>query len=140
MTKYLIDTDWAIHFLNGQSDVIQRLRELREPGNCVLSLISLAEIYEGVYFSRNPELSQLHLDELLAGVIAIGIDDDICRVFGKLRGELRAKRKMIADFDLFIGATAIQHQLTLLTNNRRHFERIEGLHIISVPTSSRKKV
>jgi predicted nucleic acid-binding protein len=31
-----------------------------------------------------------------------------------------------------IAATALQYNLTLLSNNRRHFERIEGLRIESV--------
>jgi tRNA(fMet)-specific endonuclease VapC len=34
--------------------------------------------------------------------------------------------------DLMIAATALQYDLTLLTNNRRHFERVEGLRIQSV--------
>ena len=37
----------------------------------------------------------------------------------------------IADFDLLIGVTALQHDLTLLTNNRRHFELVGGLRIES---------
>ena len=44
----------------------------------------------------------------------------------------RASGELVSDFDLFIGATALRHHLTLLTNNRRHFERIEGLRIISL--------
>ena len=39
---------------------------------------------------------------------------------------------MIGDFDLLIAAMALQYDLTLLTNNRRHFERIDGLRIESV--------
>jgi tRNA(fMet)-specific endonuclease VapC len=39
---------------------------------------------------------------------------------------------MIGDCDLLIGATALRHNLTLLTNNRRHFERIDGLRMESV--------
>jgi len=38
---------------------------------------------------------------------------------------------MIGNFDLLIGATVLRHDLTLLTNNRRHFELIEKLQIIS---------
>ena len=62
----------------------------------------------------------------------IGIDEESCRLFGKERGRLRAERKMISDFDLLIGVTARQHGLTLLTNNRRHFENIQGLRIESL--------
>ena len=36
-----------------------------------------------------------------------------------------------ADDDIWIGATALRHDLTLLTNNRRHFERMQGLSIVS---------
>ena len=36
------------------------------------------------------------------------------------------------DFDLFIAATGLHYGLTLLTNNRRHFERVEGLQIESI--------
>ena len=39
---------------------------------------------------------------------------------------------MIGDSDIWIAATALQYDLTLLTNNRRHFERIEGLRLESV--------
>jgi predicted nucleic acid-binding protein len=38
---------------------------------------------------------------------------------------------LVGDLDLLVGATAIHHDLTLLSNNRRHFDRIEGLRIES---------
>jgi tRNA(fMet)-specific endonuclease VapC len=34
--------------------------------------------------------------------------------------------------DLMIAATALQYDLTLLTNNRRHFDRVDGLQIESI--------
>jgi predicted nucleic acid-binding protein len=46
-------------------------------------------------------------------------------------GRLRAAGMLVGDLDLFIGVTAIHHDLTLLSNNRRHFDRIEGLRIES---------
>jgi predicted nucleic acid-binding protein len=56
----------------------------------------------------------------------------VTRVFGRERGRLRAAGKTVGDFDLLLGATALRHGLTLLTNNRRHFELIGKLQIISV--------
>ena len=61
----------------------------------------------------------------------VEIDPETCRLFGRERGRLRSTGKMVADFDLLIGATALRHDLTLLTNNRRHFEIIEGLRLES---------
>ena len=51
---YLIDTDWVIHHLNGHADIIQRLQALH-PEGLGLSVAALAELYEGVYYSRDPE-------------------------------------------------------------------------------------
>jgi tRNA(fMet)-specific endonuclease VapC len=94
--------------------------------------VSLAELYKGIYSSRDPQDSEQALRDFLAGVSVIGIDEETCQVFGKERGRLRASGELIGDFDLFIGARGLRHHLSLLTNNRRHFERIEGLRIISL--------
>ena len=68
----------------------------------------------------------------LRGAEILGLDDETTRIFGRERGRLRSQSKMIGDFDLLIVATALRHDLTLLTNNRRHFELIEQLRIASV--------
>ena len=129
---YLIDTDWVIDHLNHIERVTTRLEELA-PAGLALSIISLAELYEGVYYSRDPVESEAVLQRFLNPELTIlGIDEEICKTFGKERGRLRAVGLMIGDCDLLIGATALRHNLTLLTNNRRHFERIEGLHMESV--------
>jgi len=129
--RYLVDTDWVIHYLNGHSAIVARIQNLSTEG-IALSVISLAELYEGVFYSRGPQQSEQALQAFLRGVDVLGVDDETTRIFGRERGRLRAEGKMIGDFDLLIGATALRHGLTILTNNRRHFELIENLQIISV--------
>ena len=51
--RYLVDTDWAIDHLHQVSRVIRRLEELARYG-LGLSVISLAELYDGVFGSHNP--------------------------------------------------------------------------------------
>jgi predicted nucleic acid-binding protein len=72
------------------------------------------------------------LEQFLSGVAILPIDDAVCRRFGRLRGSLRLQGKKIGDFDLLIAASALCHNLTLLTNNRRHFEQIGELRIESL--------
>ena len=128
----LIDTDWVIDHLNHIERVTRRLEELA-PEGLALSIISLAELYEGVYCSRDPVESNAALQRFLNPELTIlGLDEETCKIFGKERGRLRAAGLLIGDCDLLIGATALRHHLTLLTNNRRHFERIEGLRVESV--------
>jgi predicted nucleic acid-binding protein len=129
--RYLVDTDWAVNHLNGQQRTRQRLVELVASG-LGFSIISLAEVYEGILYSQDPEKNETGLQHFLQDVTVVGIDEETSRLFGKERGRLRAEGKRVADFDLMIGMTARQHDLTLLTNNRRHFEHIEGLRIESL--------
>jgi len=62
----------------------------------------------------------------------LGVNDGICRIFGEENARLRKEGLNIDDFDLMIGSTCVYHGLKLLTNNRRHFERIKGIEIISI--------
>ncbi len=127
---YLIDTDWVIDFLNDKEPVASKIEELREEGVGV-SIISLAELYEGVYYSRSPETSERKLLGFLSGVAILEIDEEICKMFGKERGKLRKKGLLIGDFDLPIGSISLYYGIPLCTNNRKHYQRIEGLKIAS---------
>ena len=128
--RYLLDTNWVIDRLRQVERVVRRVEEL-EPEGIGISIISLAELYEGVFYSRRPEDDERELRNFLQGIEIVDVDDEICRIFAMERGRLRAAGAIIGDFDIMIGATAKRHGLTLLTNNRRHFERIQGLSIIS---------
>ena len=95
-------------------------------------MISLAELYEGVHYSQDPATSRAALVRFLSTVTVLPIDAEVCDIFGRERGRLRQRGTMIGDFDLLIAATALRHDLGLGTNNRRHFEVVEGLRILTV--------
>ncbi len=129
---YLIDTDWIIDHFNRIEAITQKLEELR-PAGLATSIICIAELYEGVYYSRDPNQSEAVLERFLMDLMVLAVDEEVCRVFGRERGRLRQQRRTIGDFDLLIAATSLRHSLTLCTNNRRHFEMVEGLRIIGQP-------
>ena len=128
---YLVDTDWVVHYLNGRQDIVARLDVLKHQG-LGLSTVALGELYEGVYYSRDAEEDERGLQAFLHGVTLVSLDEETAKIFGRQRGKLRAGGLLIGDSDIWIAATALQYNLTLLTNNRRHFERVEGLRIESV--------
>ena len=129
--RYLVDTDWVIHALHGSPAVVQRLEELTDDG-IGISIISTAELYQGAFYSLEPRANEALLLEFISGYDVIPVDDEICRLFARERGRLKAAGTPISDLDLLIGCTALRHGLTLLSNNRRHFQRLQGLSIISV--------
>lgn len=134
---YLIDTDWVVHHLAGVQAVTSRLESYRQAGLAV-PIPVLAELYEGAFYSSNPEASQARLEEFLAGVDIILADEQTARIFARERGRLRRQGRRIGDFDLLIAAIALQHDLILLSNNRTHFERVPGLELESVDTTAPK--
>ena len=49
--KYLVDTTWVIEYLRGNQDIIQRLQSYEDAGLSI-AIVSLAELYEGVFRSK----------------------------------------------------------------------------------------
>ena len=127
----MLDSDWVIDYLHEIGQTVRRVDELAHQG-LGLSIVSLAELHEGLVTSRDRRADERRLNDFLLGVTVVDVDEDVCRIFGRERARLRAEGNLIGDLDLLIGATAARHGLTLLTNNRRHFERIAGLPIESV--------
>jgi len=129
--RFLLDTDWVIDHFNGIAAITRRLEQLR-PSGLALCVISLAELYEGVHYSRDPAASRRVLSRFVSGLTVVPIDDEICDIFGRERGKLRQHGRTVGDFDLLIGATGLRHGLTICTNNRRHFEVIDGVQLIEI--------
>ncbi len=59
----------------------------------------------------------------------INISPAIMETFGEIKASLGKKGQIIDDMDLLIASTALTHNLILVTNNEKHFRRIEGLEI-----------
>jgi tRNA(fMet)-specific endonuclease VapC len=81
---YLIDTDWVIHYLHAHAGIVARLDEL-QPQGLALSIISLAELSEGVFYSRDPEGDEQDLADFLRGVTVLGLDTDSAKLFGRVQ-------------------------------------------------------
>ena len=128
----MVDTDWAIDYMNGIPRIVQRYDELASQG-VGLSIISLAELYDGVFGVVDRQGAEKGLQDFLDDIeMIVPLDDAVCRIFAMQRVRLRSAGTRIDNLDLLIGSTALRHGLALLTNNRRHFERMSGLNIISI--------
>lgn len=126
--KYLIDTDWIVDFLKGRKDTVKILRSLADEGLCV-SLISYGEVYEGIYYGNDPQRHERTFQNFLHGVEVLPLNEAIMRRFAKVRGQLRSRGLLIGDPDILIAATALHYNLILMSNNKRHFNRIDDLKL-----------
>ena len=125
---YLLDTDWAIDAFRRPEARSPRLRHIA-PSRIGVSRATIAELYDGAFSSVDPQSRLTSIRHFLSPFRIIEIGDPIAEAFAELRAFLRRRGEGLANFDLLIAATALRHDLTLLTFNRRHFARVPGLRL-----------
>ena len=90
--RYLADTDWIIHALHDNAAIVRRLEELTDEG-IGISIITTAELYQGAFYSSDPSGNEALLLEFINGYEVVQLDDEICRLFARERGRLKAGRQ-----------------------------------------------
>lgn len=128
MTGYLLDADIAIDALAGRQRALHLLTRLA-PDGIAISIVTAGEIYEGAYGAADPAARLAAYRRFLHTFPVLDLTDAIMERFAQTRAQLRRAGSLIPDLDLLIGATAVHHDLTVLTRNARHFGRIPGLTI-----------
>lgn len=102
------------------------------------SAVTIGEIFEGAFKSEAPERHLHNLEtRLLPSVTVLPFDFTTARIFGEIQARLERQGRGLEDLDLQIAATAIQHGLTLVTGNIRHFARVPGLSLSRVLVEAR---
>ena len=126
--SYLLDTNAVSAALKGNAEIDRRLRELPTAQWCI-SAVTRAELRFGV--ARRPEASRLAqvVDAFLSVARTEAWDARAADAHGYLRAVLASKGKRIGDFDEMIAAHALALGSTLVTDNVRHFSRVDGLRI-----------
>lgn len=109
--------------------VLERARGYRhEHGRLTLSLMSRYEILRGLEAKGAP--TQLRtFNAFCAMSEVLPLTDAIVVRAARIYADLRGRGEPIGDADILIAATALEHGLSVVTNNRRHFERIRELQI-----------
>lgn len=128
VVSYLLDTGVCINLLrNNQPLVTARLAQAGVNA-CAISEITEAELRVGAESSQRPEFQHTLIDQLIAAFTVLPIAPAI-RLYARERARLRAEGQTVDSFDLLIGATALAHNLIMVTNNTKHFVRIPGLQL-----------
>ena len=125
---YILDADWIINVTAGNRSsaaIIDRL----SPQGISVSWATVGEVYEIAYNSPNPAAQLDIYRRFLLPFQMVGLNEPIVECFAEIRSYLRRRGEIISDFDIILAATALQHDLTVLTFNTRHFERIPDLRI-----------
>ncbi len=127
---YLVDTNILIYGLNGHERVMARLREVASVPKAV-SVISYGELLYGAQKSARPAANLARVRRLREILPIADVTPAVMETFGLLKADLEAGGRRLDDFDLVIASTALTLGYRLVTNNEKHFARIEGLALES---------
>jgi len=126
--KYLLDTNICVHFLPGKFE-IDKILQTKGLENCYISEITVLELRYGAENSVDKIISHKAVDVFLKGIVIIPIYGSI-KKYAEEKVRLNKLGKPHNDeFDLLIGATAIENKLILVTENTKDFERLKDIEL-----------
>jgi predicted nucleic acid-binding protein len=129
---YLVDTDWVIDFLIGRADAGRLFSQIL-PAGAAISIITYMETVEGIRGSRNPATSWIAFRGLVQAIDVLGMTEAIAERAADIRLYLRQQKRQVHEraLDIIVAATALEHGLTLVTRNSRHYRDIPTLSIFT---------
>lgn len=126
MTRYVLDTDTCIYWLNGETSIRDNISR-RAPLSLNTTMITYAELKFGAYNSKRTEENLRNIENFIKGVPVLPLNREASDAFGSIKAQLRREGQPIGDFDILIAAITLSFDAILVTNNLSHFERVEEL-------------
>lgn len=124
---YLLDTNICIYFLKGRYGLVEKIERIGFE-NLFISEITVAELKYGVEKSTHPDKNRPVINELIDRFKQLPIYGAL-DVYAKEKARLKKAGNIVDDLDLLIGATAIQNNMVLVTNNEKHFDRLQNIKV-----------
>lgn len=126
MTLYMLDTNAASAALRGTAGIDARLQRL-DPAQWCISAVTRAELRYGVALKPDATRLAQYVEAFLRATFTAPWDQAAADAHGMLRARLRLAGTPIGDFDEMIAGHALALGAVLVTDNMRHFRKVEGL-------------
>ena len=126
MVKFLLDTTVCIALIRGNKKVLEKIYENGEE-NCYVSEMTIAELFYGA--SKSGRSSHFQDVKNIIDAFEVLPIFPCLRTYGGVKSYLESKGLRIDEFDLLIGATALDNSMILVTHNTKHFNRIPNVKI-----------
>jgi tRNA(fMet)-specific endonuclease VapC len=125
----LLDTDVFSALMRQQPQVVARAQEyLSTHERLTISIITQYEILRGLK-SRGASAQLATFEELCDSIEIVELSGSVVARAAEIYADLHRRGEVIGDADILIAATAIEHDLILVSNNQAHFSRIVGIRL-----------
>jgi len=128
-----IDTTFVADLIRGNPDAEKKLNDLAKDGDDpFITVITIAELFYGALISKNAEKEKAKIKQVLEDFPIAEMDEYGAEKFGDILNALEKAGQKIADRDIMIAAIALSRgEKIIVTRNRKDFERIPNLKVVS---------
>ena len=130
MNRIVVDTDVASYIFNWHS-LARHYAEVLRGAELILCFMTVAELRMGAISAGWGSRRCLLLEQYIHGFEMVYADNDLCTVWARIRAGSRTSGRTLSPQDAWIAAVALALDAPLATNNRRDFEHIPNLRLIS---------
>jgi len=123
--EILADTTFLIDLQRKNQKALDFLKRNSETSFCI-STITIGELMPGFIIK-----GELSLKKFIYPFPVININEEIAIIYGKIFSQLKKSGTLIGSNDLWIAASGLSIHLSVLTQNKRDFEKVEGLKILT---------
>ena len=125
--QYMLDTDTVSYALRGNEGVVATLIE-HAPSELCVSAVTVSELRYGAARRNSKRLHEL-IDAFTGPIAVVAYDDFCAHHYGDIAADLAKRGAPIGELDVMIAAHAMALDLTLVSNNTKHFRRVRGLKV-----------
>lgn len=126
----ILDTTFLLDVLQGRPAAVRLMHELEEGSEPLrIPTVVSFELWDGVHRARASAEEATLLERTLAAHHALPLGPGHVRQAGLVSASLQDRGDPIADVDLLLAGIALTEGETLVTRNKRDFERVPGLRL-----------
>jgi predicted nucleic acid-binding protein len=126
----VVDTDVVSYLFKNDTRALA-FRPLLSERLLLVSFMTVAELDHWVLIYRWGRTRQQRMEDHLRQYIVYHSDRDVCRRWAEVMREARSKGRPLSVSDAWVAATALLTGYPLVTHNRKHYEQVEGLELLS---------
>ena len=122
-----IDSDIIINFLRKEKNAFELINQLKDKGELITTtVINSFELWKGYYRFKNKTTFDT-IEQFLSEIEILLLEPKSSQKAAEIFELLSSEGQIIDALDVMIASISLTNNQSLLTENRKHFERIDGL-------------
>jgi len=128
--KYALDTNIITYYLKGNEKIIDKVDKEAENDNIIIPPFSYYEVKKWL-MAVNSKTKLQAFEKLFEKCGIDAIEKEILDLSLSIYIKLRKSGITVDDGDLLIVAYCIRNNYILVSNNQKHFEKIENIQVVN---------